>query len=456
MRLSDELMARIEGHAGRVTCRRCEAKIALDGRGDELLVTSGGRRVEFTPTTEVELDDETNHPGPSTDAGKEKSELRLSLAPPISDELKKRRAASLAAQLADADDDEPPPMKEAPIPHLRGEEDSLTPHTFDERGNKEDRIILPPDFKSSPMSSNVRDESFRSLYPQAAVSVHSSGEESALARENRRRGPKPPHEGLRRPVAPDSVRPTAEEGEGKKSNWAPWALACAAVIGLSVNVAMGPRDRGLSGAIYGLLGKTSASPASSVAALPEPAPVELAADPTGSEKESHDAHQEDGIEQPEDGIADEGDHESGAPEDGATKDPVKARANVPAVSPPPQERPTSTRADTRDSEAPRAKTPSESPSPEAENIPFSPSAAATAMRNAAFVAARCRKPGDPSGEARISITFSSSGKVTRATVSGPPFSGTATGSCIAEQFRRAEVPAFSGKRVTVNKTVTIQ
>jgi hypothetical protein len=98
----------------------------------------------------------------------------------------------------------------------------------------------------------------------------------------------------------------------------------------------------------------------------------------------------------------------------------------------------------------------EAPSEPVEATPFSPAAAALAISNAASVASNCRTPGDPSGEAKITITFASSGKVTQALLSGPPFAGTKTGSCIAEQFRQAEVPAFSGKRITMNKTVTIR
>lgn len=87
---------------------------------------------------------------------------------------------------------------------------------------------------------------------------------------------------------------------------------------------------------------------------------------------------------------------------------------------------------------------------------FDASAAATALANAAQRASACRKEGDPSGVARVTVTFANSGKATRAIVDGPPFAGTATGGCIAETMRNATVPPFSGQRVTVKKTVVIQ
>jgi hypothetical protein len=55
----------------------------------------------------------------------------------------------------------------------------------------------------------------------------------------------------------------------------------------------------------------------------------------------------------------------------------------------------------------------------------------------------------------VTVTFAPSGRVTSAVVSGPPFAGTATGGCIASTMRSASVPAFSGDKVTVSKTVVI-
>jgi hypothetical protein len=87
--------------------------------------------------------------------------------------------------------------------------------------------------------------------------------------------------------------------------------------------------------------------------------------------------------------------------------------------------------------------------------PFDRAAAAQALSAQAAAASSCRKEGDPSGRALVTVTFATSGRAVRATVDGPPFAGTATGGCIASTMRRAKVPAFSGERVTVTKTVHI-
>jgi len=45
--------------------------------------------------------------------------------------------------------------------------------------------------------------------------------------------------------------------------------------------------------------------------------------------------------------------------------------------------------------------------------------------------------------------------VTTANVTGAPFGGTPVGGCVANVFRRAKIPAFSGDAVTVSKSFTI-
>lgn len=90
-----------------------------------------------------------------------------------------------------------------------------------------------------------------------------------------------------------------------------------------------------------------------------------------------------------------------------------------------------------------------------EEDPFDAREAASALDSAAERASACRREADPSGTALVTITFAPSGRVTTATLAGPPFIGTATGSCIASTMRSAKVSAFSGNYVTVRKTVTI-
>lgn len=86
---------------------------------------------------------------------------------------------------------------------------------------------------------------------------------------------------------------------------------------------------------------------------------------------------------------------------------------------------------------------------------FDRSAAATALGGATGQAAGCKAAGDPSGVAKVAVTFAPSGRVTQALVMGPPFAGTATGGCIARAFRSASVPPFAGEAQTVTKTVNI-
>jgi hypothetical protein len=105
--------------------------------------------------------------------------------------------------------------------------------------------------------------------------------------------------------------------------------------------------------------------------------------------------------------------------------------------------------------APGAPVAPEAPKTEPEG-PFNAEAARTALASSVAQASACRKPGDPSGVAVVTITFSPSGRVTSATIGGPPFAGTPTGGCIAATLRRARVPPFTGDMVTVKKTVEIQ
>lgn len=100
--------------------------------------------------------------------------------------------------------------------------------------------------------------------------------------------------------------------------------------------------------------------------------------------------------------------------------------------------------------------PAPQPAVAKSNDPFDKNAAAAALNQAAASASSCRSEGDPSGVAQVSVTFTSSGRATRATVNGPPFQGTATGSCIAQKMRQASVPPFKGDLVTVQKRVVIQ
>ena len=129
-----------------------------------------------------------------------------------------------------------------------------------------------------------------------------------------------------------------------------------------------------------------------------------------------------------------------------------ARENKPAVveqpSAPAQQRPAAA--------PPAAPKPATAPKSNVDAPPFDKAAAVAALGAVVAQASGCRQEGDPSGTARVVVTFAPSGRVTSATLSGPPFAGTRTGGCIASTMRRARVPPFSGDHVTVAKSVVIR
>jgi predicted Zn finger-like uncharacterized protein len=65
------------------------------------------------------------------------------------------------------------------------------------------------------------------------------------------------------------------------------------------------------------------------------------------------------------------------------------------------------------------------------------------------------KRGDTTGSGRVVVTFAPSGGAQSAVVSGAPFEGTPTGSCVAGRFRGARVPPFSGSPFSVSKSFSI-
>jgi hypothetical protein len=67
----------------------------------------------------------------------------------------------------------------------------------------------------------------------------------------------------------------------------------------------------------------------------------------------------------------------------------------------------------------------------------------------------CKKPNGPTGTGRVVVTFAPSGAAQSAVVSGPPFEGTPTGTCVGAKFRGVRVPAFGGSPFSVSKSFTI-
>jgi hypothetical protein len=122
-------------------------------------------------------------------------------------------------------------------------------------------------------------------------------------------------------------------------------------------------------------------------------------------------------------------------------------------------KPEATKTDTKAATGHATTTPVKKDEPEpaaASNAPpFSKASAISALGASASAAGSCKKPGGPTGVGKVQVTFAPSGRVTSATVMGPPFAGTAVGGCVAGAFRRAKVPAFSGNPVTVSKSFSI-
>jgi hypothetical protein len=103
-----------------------------------------------------------------------------------------------------------------------------------------------------------------------------------------------------------------------------------------------------------------------------------------------------------------------------------------------------------------AKSTEPSASAEETNLPpFDEVRASMALKAVTSEAGSCRGETDPTGQTKVVVTFAPSGRVTTATISGPPFAGTPTGSCIAAKFRSIRVEPFAGDRVTMTRDVVI-
>jgi hypothetical protein len=62
---------------------------------------------------------------------------------------------------------------------------------------------------------------------------------------------------------------------------------------------------------------------------------------------------------------------------------------------------------------------------------------------------------DTTGRVTKIDTFDPSGKVSSATITEPPFAGTATATCISSALKRATIAPFGGLPGTVSKTFSI-
>lgn len=96
-----------------------------------------------------------------------------------------------------------------------------------------------------------------------------------------------------------------------------------------------------------------------------------------------------------------------------------------------------------------AATPKEAPAPKEEAAPFDRATAASVLSSIDL--AKCRSTNAVHGEGHVAMTFAPSGSAVDATVDRGPMAGTPTAKCIAKEFKKAKVPAFSGDPVTVGK-----
>jgi eukaryotic-like serine/threonine-protein kinase len=122
----------------------------------------------------------------------------------------------------------------------------------------------------------------------------------------------------------------------------------------------------------------------------------------------------------------------------AKKEPLAAAAPdpTPEVVPPP--------------EAAKPAAPATPLPPPDERAPLNRGAALAALNSAASSAMSCKRPDGPTGSGTATVTFSPDGPVKSVSVSAP-FAGTPVGQCVANAFRGAHVPPFSGSSFTLPK-----
>lgn len=86
---------------------------------------------------------------------------------------------------------------------------------------------------------------------------------------------------------------------------------------------------------------------------------------------------------------------------------------------------------------------------------FDAAATKAPLAQAASDAQACKQSGGPTGKVTVVVTFDPNGKVSGASITDPPFAGTATATCISSALKRASIAPFSGLPGTVSKTFSI-
>jgi hypothetical protein len=239
----------------------------------------------------------------------------------------------------------------------------------------------------------------------------------------------------------------AAPAEKRRSGAALWLGAAALAAGVVAVVGLRARTSAPPAAPVGIVESSPATPAAAEpiapVAIAEPAPAPSAEPSPAAEEPSTPAPATATV-------------KNTAPSTSTAKsEAVKAEPNE-AVKAEPATPPTSEPAVVAPPEPKAPVVAKNAPPPAAPGTEFNRAAAVSALQAAAAQASSCRKDGDPSGTAALSITFAPSGRVTSANLQGPPFAGTPTGGCIASVMRRATIPAYDGDRVTVTKTIVVQ
>jgi hypothetical protein len=96
-----------------------------------------------------------------------------------------------------------------------------------------------------------------------------------------------------------------------------------------------------------------------------------------------------------------------------------------------------------------AKAKKKKPAAAAELPPFDKDAAGAALGSVEI--SHCKKPGGPSGDGHVVVTFSPSGSAAAAYADTAPYLGTPVGKCVESAYGKARIPAFKGDPVNVGK-----
>ena len=85
-----------------------------------------------------------------------------------------------------------------------------------------------------------------------------------------------------------------------------------------------------------------------------------------------------------------------------------------------------------------------------DDTPFDRGAAAASLSSVDLK--KCKSTNAPKGEGHVLVKFFPAGSAAEASVDKGPLMGTPTAKCIAAEFKKAKVPAFTGDMVSVGKS----